>query len=371
MSNEQPEPVRPQRSLPDLAKCELVQELGTGTEGPTVVVQEAPSGRRFVLKLYNKGVLRDPEFVHRVHQDAALASRIEHPNVVRVFGAREWLGDLVVVREYVEGASLSEVLRSKGKLGQQEAVSVALSAAMALEQGRHVGLLHEAVSLTNLLVARDGAVKLADLGVAKPRPVEPSVTNTGVGIRSPLYLPPEYFELRAPLDTRSDLFSLGAVLYHCLSGKPPFQGDTTAEVTYAVRNGIFRPLREAEPDVARSLATVIEKLLQPKPAERYQTPADLLTDLQAIQAGRIPDAQRKAVAAAIKEKQEAASRMASGNTSVASSRVLASSGASMGRGPPEVIICAWPKNSGSRPGSGDPSAFTGTSRRIVATRRSL
>ncbi|HUT34051.1 MAG TPA: protein kinase [Planctomycetota bacterium] len=306
MSDEQQRPAAPPRGMPDLAKCELVQELGTTTEGPTLVVQEATSGRRFVLKLYDKSVLRDPEFIHRVHGDAALASRIEHPNVVRTYGAREWLGDLVVVREHVEGASLAEVLRGKGKLGPQEAISVALSAAMGLEQGRHVGLTHEAVSPTNLLVARDGAVKLADLGVAKPRPIEPSVTRTGVGVRSPLYLAPEYFELRVPLDTRSDLFSLGAVLYHCLSGKAPFQGDTTAEVTYAIRNGVFRPLREAAPHVARSLATVVEKLLRPKPSERYQTAADLLADLQAIQAGRIPNAQRKAVAEAIREKQEAA-----------------------------------------------------------------
>jgi len=303
MSDERP---RSAPALPDLAKCELVQELGTSTEGPTLVVQEANSGRRFVLKLYDKSVLRDPEFIHRVHSDALLASRIEHPNVARTLGTREWLGDLVVVREHVEGASLAEVLKSKGKLGVQEATSVALAAAMALEQGRQLGLTHEAVSPNNLLVARDGSVKLADLGVAKPRPIEPSVTRVAPGVRSPLYLPPEYFELRTPLDARSDLFSLGAVLYHCLSGEPPFKGDTTAEVTFAIRNGIFRPLRDAAPGVPRSLAAIVEKLLQTKPSERYETPAALLEDLQAAQAGRIPDAQRKAVAEAIKEKQRAA-----------------------------------------------------------------
>jgi len=248
-------------------------------------------------------VLRDPEFVHRVHHEAALASRIEHPNVVRVLGAREWLGDLVVVRDFVEGASLAEVLATKGKLGHKEALSVALAAAMALQQAEPLALNHEALSPTNLLVARDGSVKLSELGVAKPRPIEPSLAKTGVGIRSPAYLPPEYFELRTQLDLRSDLFSLGAVLYHCLAGRPPFKGDTTAEVTFAIRNGVFQPLREAAPDAPRSLATVIEKLLQVRPADRYASPSDLLADLQAVQAGRLPDAQRKAVAEAIKGKQ--------------------------------------------------------------------
>lgn len=308
MSAEQPVPAAPQAEMPDLARCELEQELGTTTEGPTVVVRDPASGRRFVLKIYDKSVLRDPDFIQRVHRDAALASRIVHPNVVRVLGAREWLGDLVVIREHVEGAALADVLKAKGKLGTQEALSVALAAAMALQQGQKAGLTHEAVSPTNLLVARDGSVKLADLGVAKPHPIEPSVAKTGPGVRAPFYLPPEYFEVRARLDARSDLFSLGAVLYHCLSGKHPFQGDTTAEVTFAIRNGICRPLREAAPEAPRSLATIVEKLIQKNPAERYESPEALLADLQAVQAGRVPDAQRKAVAEAIREKQEAAAR---------------------------------------------------------------
>ena len=298
----------PRETMPDVESFELVQELGVCTEGPTAVVREAASGRRFMLKIYDKSVLRDPEFALRVRHEAAVASRLSYPSVVRVLGAREWVGDLVVVRDYVEGASLAEVLAKAkgGRLGQSEALAVALAAAAALEVGRQAGLVHDAVSLTNLLVARDGSVKLAELGVAKPRPVEPSISKTGVGIRSPAYLAPEYFELRAATDTRSDLFSLGAVLYHCLSGQAPFRGDTTAEVTFAVRNGRFIPLKEAAPEVPRSFASIVEKLLQPNPAERYQTPAELLGDLQALQAGRVPDAQRRAVAEAIKEKQEAA-----------------------------------------------------------------
>ncbi|HPD13721.1 MAG TPA: serine/threonine-protein kinase [Planctomycetota bacterium] len=305
MSDANAKPPGPEQGLPDLSKCELVQELGTTTEGPTLVVRDAATGRRFVLKIYDKSLLRDGEFAARVRRDAQLASGLVHPNVVRVFGAAEWLGDLVVVRDYVEGASLAEVLATKGKLGATETLSVALAATLALERGRQVGLTHEAVSPTNLLVARDGSVKLADLGVAKLRPVEPSISKTGVAVRSPAYLPPEYFELRGSLDTRSDLFSLGTVLYQCLSGQTPFKGDTTAEVTFAVRNGIFRPLREAAPEVSRSFANIIEKLLQSRPADRYENPMALLADLEAVRAGRVPEAQRKAVAEAIREKQEA------------------------------------------------------------------
>lgn len=305
MSDANAKPPGPEQGLPDLSQCELVQELGTTTEGPTIVVRDTATGRRFVLKIYDKSLVRDSDFAARVRRDAQLASGLLHPNVVRVFGATEWLGDLVVVRDYVEGASLAEVLASKGRLGTTETLSVALAATLALERARNIGLTHDAVSPTNLLVARDGSVKLADLGVAKPRPIEPSISKTGVAVRSPAYLPPEYFELRASLDTRSDLFSLGAVLYQCLSGQTPFKGDTTAEVTFAVRNGIFRPLREAAPDVPRSFANIVEKLLQSRPADRYESALALLADLEAVRAGRVPEAQRKAVAEAIREKQEA------------------------------------------------------------------
>jgi len=289
--------------LPDLEQCVPVQDLGAGTLGSTCVVQDGATGKRYALKILGRSLIRDPGFAEQVHKTAALAARISHLNVVRVLGAGEKLGDLYVVSEHVEGASLEQLLAAKGKLEPHEALSVGLAAAQALEQAVALGLTHGAISPRNLLVAQDGSVKLADLGIPRPR-AEVSVARTGEGVRSPSYLPPEYFDPRAPLDVRSDLFSLGAVLYQCLSGQVPFHGDTTAEVIFAIRNGVCRPLREAAPGVPLSLTAVVEKLLQSDPSRRYESPAALLADLQAVQAHRVPEAQRKALAEVQAAKQK-------------------------------------------------------------------
>jgi len=292
------------RHLPDLEACQLVQEFAASALGSACVVEEAGTGKRYVLKVLHPSLTADRDYVRQVHHVAALAARLDHPSVVRTLGSSEERGDVTVVSEFVAGASLRDLLAAKGKLEMAESLSVAIAGATALQKAEDLGITHGAVSPTNLLVAQEGAVKLADLGVAKPRAIEVSLSRDGPGVRSPNYLPPEHFDQQATLDIRSDLFALGAVLYHCLSGGVPFRGDTTAEVIFAIRNGVFRPLKEAVEEVPLAFAAVVEKLLQPEPDRRYASPAALLADLQAIQARRVPKAQQMAIAEAHAAKQE-------------------------------------------------------------------
>ncbi|MFW6107109.1 MAG: protein kinase domain-containing protein [bacterium] len=284
------------RNIPDVKACELARELGASTVATSCVVRDPKSGQQYLLKVLHPAYARRADVVRRLHHDAALAVRISHPNVARTLGSGEALGDVFLLAEYVEGASLGELVEAKDKVEKGEALSVALAAARALACLHERDLVHGHLSPSNLLVAHDGTVKLADVALPVPPVGELAVARRGQGLRAPHYLSPEHLDREPRLDVRSDLFCLGAVLYHAVSGRPPFRGDTTAEVSLAIRQGDFLALKEAAPDASAAFASIVDKLLQPDPARRYQTPQELLADLEAHQAGRVPEAHRLAIA---------------------------------------------------------------------------
>jgi serine/threonine-protein kinase len=295
-----PEETAPAADQPALEDCELVEDLGTGPLATACVLRD-PAGTRYVLKVLHSSVAQDGSYVAELERQASTAAKLDDPHIARVVGWGTFRGDVYVLSEYVEGASLLRLLKSRGKLEPEEALAIAFAAASALERARVVGLHHGAVTPSNILIAQEGATKLTDLGLPKPPPEEFSRSRTGPGVRSPYYLAPEHVR-GGPLDTRSDLFSLGACLYHALTGSRPFQGDTTAEVAAAVEAGNMAPVRELAPDVPRAFAAIVEKLLQPDPEQRYATPRELMDDLSAYHGGKVPAAQRAAVAAGQQQK---------------------------------------------------------------------
>jgi len=251
--------------------CEPVAELGEGPMGNSFVIQHRGSGRRYVLKVFDRSVSGDPQWRARFEERAWLGLSRPHRHLVWLLGFGEKMGSVYALSEHVPGRSLAQALAS--------------------------------VSPENLLLGEDGVVRLADLAVAKARPGELSVRKRGVGVRSPAYLSPEHLAREATPDIRSDLFSLGSVLYHCLAGEPPFQGETTGEVIFAIENGRRRPLRTLAPEAPQALVAVVEKLLATTPAERYQSAESLLADLRAVEQGRVPEAQREAIALAQRQKE--------------------------------------------------------------------
>lgn len=229
----------------------------------------------------------DPSFVERFRREATAAANLNHPNIVAVYDWGSAEGTYYIVMEYIEGQSLAELLRSDGPLPPEHAAEIALSVAAALGFAHNNGVIHRDVKPGNVLLSPDGKVKVTDFGIAIAAfgGAESNLTQTGSVMGTATYFSPEQAQGQS-LDHRSDLYSLGIVLYEMLCGRPPFTGDSSVAVAYKhVQQAVPAPssLGIVLPE---SLEAITMKLLAKNPAQRYPTARDLQRDLQRYREGR-------------------------------------------------------------------------------------
>ena len=229
----------------------------------------------------------DPSFVERFRREATAAANLNHPNIVAVYDWGSAEGTYYIVMEYIEGQSLAELLRSDGPLPPEHAAEIALSVAAALGFAHNNGVIHRDVKPGNVLLSPDGKVKVTDFGIAIAAfgGAESNLTQTGSVMGTATYFSPEQAQGQT-LDHRSDLYSLGVVLYEMLCGRPPFTGDSSVAVAYKhVQQAVPAPssLGVVLPE---SLEAITMKLLAKNPAQRYPTARDLQRDLRRYREGR-------------------------------------------------------------------------------------
>jgi serine/threonine-protein kinase len=181
--------------------------------------------------------------------------------------------------EFVDGDTCETLIAEQGKLKVGDAVKVAIDIAQALDHAHAKGMVHRDIKPENILITRDGTVKLADLGLAKETDENSSLTQTGSGFGTPYYMPPEQARNAKHVDNRSDLYALGATLYHLLTGKLPFEGETAIEILTAKEEGQHVPARRTNPEIPELLDLVIDKMMARDPKDRYQTAAELIAAL--------------------------------------------------------------------------------------------
>ena len=232
------------------------------------------------------------ELERRFLIEARAAARLHHPGIVMVLDADTdpGTGFSYLAMELVEGHSLKDLLRESGRLPAAVGSDLGAQVARALDHAHQAGVVHRDVKPANVLVTPEGRVKVTDFGIAKV--ASQSMTLTGHILGSPFYMSPEQVK-GEPVDGRSDLFSLGSILYQCTTGELPFPGDTLAAVTYKVVQVDPRPPRTCAPDLPPSLEGVIERALEKDPDRRYPTGAEMAEALESV--GReaeleVPDA---------------------------------------------------------------------------------
>jgi eukaryotic-like serine/threonine-protein kinase len=244
--------------------------------------------RKVAVKLLHPHLAADGSFVVRFRKEAVAAARLAHPGIVSIYDTCSEDGTEAIVMELVPGQTLRERLDDPTPIDPWQAAGLAAQVAEALEAAHRAGLVHRDIKPANVLLAGDGRVKVADFGIAKAVE-EADLTQPGLMVGTAKYVAPEQVEGK-PVDARTDIYSLGIVLYEMLCGRPPFEAEGEAATALArLQRDPLRP-RQVRPGVPKALEEVVCRAMARDPDERYETAADLRAALLAAGAAPSPEA---------------------------------------------------------------------------------
>jgi serine/threonine protein kinase len=289
MSQSDPEP--PTVALETLGRYQLLQKLGQGGMAAVYLAHDTKLDRRVAVKILPPHSVNDAGAVARFEREAKALAQLSHAGIVQAFDSDTAAGRYFLVMEYVEGASLSQLLKDRGRLAPTAAADYAHQAALALAHAHDKGLVHRDLKPSNLLVTADGRVKLLDLGLARflqDQVGDPELTREGVGMGTPDYAAPEQFRDAHHADARSDVYSLGCTLYHLLAGQVPFVSSSLQEKCKAHEHREPPPLNELCPEAPAGLILAIGKMMSKRPQDRFQTAKDAAAALAPYVAGASP-----------------------------------------------------------------------------------
>ncbi|MFO0968778.1 MAG: serine/threonine-protein kinase [Gemmataceae bacterium] len=262
-----------------------VRQLGSGGMGTVWLAEHRVMGRQVAVKVIRPEFVAKAGAIERFRRETQTAAMLTHPNIVTAFDA-ERVGDThLLAMEYINGVSLADEVRSRGPLPVAEACDAVRQAALGLQRAHECGLVHRDVKPQNLMRTADGTVKILDFGLAvlgDMNRADRGLTGTGVVMGTPDYVAPEQAEDPRTADVRSDIYSLGCTLYYFLTGRVPFPGDSVLRKLDAHRHSAPEPVRKRRPQVPEALATIVARMMAKKPADRYQTPAEVAQALEAL-----------------------------------------------------------------------------------------
>ena len=266
-------------------RYELTHLIARGGMAQVYRAMDRQLERPVALKVLFPELSVDRTFVERFRREAQAAANLSHPNIVPVFDWGEDDGSYFIVMEYVEGRPLSAVLRDPQPMPPQQIATIGAGVAAALAFAHRHGVVHRDVKPGNVLITPDGDVKVTDFGIARAMNTEESLTQTGAVMGTAAYFSPEQAEGKG-VDARSDIYSLGVVLYEMAVGRPPFTGDSPVAVASKhVRDMPVLP-REANPAVPPALEAVVMKAMAKNPDDRYGSAEELRADLLRFADGR-------------------------------------------------------------------------------------
>jgi beta-lactam-binding protein with PASTA domain/predicted Ser/Thr protein kinase len=334
-------------------RYQLVKRIGRGGMADVFVGNDRLLERQVAIKMLFPEFAVDPNFVERFRREAQAAANLSHPNIVNVYDWGRHGTTYFIAMEYVDGRTLADILRSNGHLTSKQAAEIASEVAAALGFAHAAGLVHRDIKPANILIGTNGSVKVADFGIARAlnAPTEANLTQAGAVMGTATYFSPEQAQGAQP-DPRSDLYSLGIVMYEMIAGRPPFTGDNPVSIAYRQVHDYPTPLNQLVADVPRPFEAIVAKLLSKDPAVRYSTADALREDLRRFRTGERPVALQSAAVAQGRSGQTTAVMPGRGADPQARVRTVAQRPVPAGRG-----------------GSGRPSGKTPTGVTIPARYR--
>ncbi|HMP02184.1 MAG TPA: serine/threonine-protein kinase [Gemmatales bacterium] len=267
---------------PSIHGHDLLRKLGEGGMGEVHLVREPPSDRLLAMKILSPAMAEDHTLLSRFQREAAHSVKLEHPNIVRGFGGGfdPEAGVHFLLLEHVDGPSVQNLLEHLGRFSLGDSVRIALDMARALEHAHAHGIIHRDLKPENILLTAAGVAKLTDLGLSKELNSSSSLTQARRGFGTPHYMPYEQAADARAADARSDLYALGATLYHMATGVVPFDGESALDILEKKALGIFTPPRSHNPEIPEELEDLICRLLAREPDDRPQTASEVIVELE-------------------------------------------------------------------------------------------
>jgi eukaryotic-like serine/threonine-protein kinase len=265
-------------------RYELRNQIARGGTAQVYLARDLLLDRPVALKVLFPELSSDSSFVERFRREAQAAANLSHPNIVPVFDWGESDRTYFIVMEHIDGEPLSSIIRNQAPLPAMRAAAIGGDIAKALSYAHRHGVVHRDVKPGNVLITRDGQVKVADFGIARAVGSDDSVTQTGLVMGTATYFSPEQAQ-GLGVDGRSDVYSLGVVLYEMVTGRAPFVADTPVAIAYKHVSEAPIPPRELEPGLAAPFEAIIMRAMAKNPADRYATAEDLHADLQRFMQG--------------------------------------------------------------------------------------
>jgi beta-lactam-binding protein with PASTA domain/predicted Ser/Thr protein kinase len=263
-------------------RYKILKKLGTGGMATVYLAEDQELGRRIAIKILNAKHASDKQFVERFRREASSAAGLSHPNIVQIYDRGNAEGTYYIAMEVIEGRTLKELVIERGPSPILVAVNYGRQILAALRFAHRNGVVHRDIKPHNVLVDDEGRVKVTDFGIARAGASE--MTEVGSIIGTAQYLSPEQAR-GAPVDDRSDLYSVGVLLYELLTGVAPYNGDTPVEIAMKHLSAVPEPPSTKRPEIPPELDAVVLRALAKDPDDRYQSAAEMDADLSAISKG--------------------------------------------------------------------------------------
>jgi serine/threonine-protein kinase len=264
--------------LERIGNCRIVDEVASGGMAVVYRAVQDPLGRTVAIKALKSSAALEENVVTRFEREAKSLALLQHENIIHVYDFHRERGALFIVMEYVQGIDLYDLLEKCGRLPYDVAAIIAMQVARALDYVHYRGIVHRDIKPANVMISRQGGTKVMDFGIARDTSFG-DLTEAGTGIGTPAYMSPEQV-LGDKLDARSDIFSLGVMLYQMVTGKKPFVEDERRSAMHKIRLEKHVGARKLNPDIPRELERVIDRCLEKQPRDRWPSAQHMMMALE-------------------------------------------------------------------------------------------
>ena len=280
----------------------LMEKLGKGSMGTVFKARQLSMDRLVAVKVLKPRLAVNEDFLERFYREAQLAAKFSSNNVVQAIDAGAAGKIKYFVMEYVEGTTIKQELEKGKVFTEKEAIEIVLQIAQALNHAHRRQLIHRDIKPANIILTTDGFAKLADLGLARDTTDNAIVqAEKGMTIGTPYYIAPEQINSQVDVDSRADMYSLGATFYHMVTGQPPFPYKKTEQVLRAHLNEELRPPDHINTKLSSGLGEVVEFMMAKRREDRYPSPAELIIDLECLLHHESPKLARQRLGSAAME----------------------------------------------------------------------